>query len=262
MSLSIFKKLAAKDIILATLLILLIPSALFVGWEKVILQTVICAFVTISLDLGINFLKKTKYFFPKAGLLTGLIVALVLPIGVNPLIAAFAALVAIFSKQFIKIGRNHIFNPATFGLVVAAVLFKIPLGWWGDNLIWLTIPLGMLAVLQARKELQVIGFVATYVLIEYLFIKLYIPNDITALKTAFETNSWFFALFMVPEPMTSLLPYRLSPIFGFIAASAGINLSLIKFTPISNNSLLLGLLVANAVAFIYLFLQRREAKGH
>jgi|SRR3990167_3280138 len=94
MPLSIFKKLAAKDIILATLLILLITSVSFVGWNKVILQTIVCIFSAATLDLRINFLKRTKYFFPKAGLITGLIVALVLPIGVNPLIAGFAALVA------------------------------------------------------------------------------------------------------------------------------------------------------------------------
>lgn len=259
MPLSIFYKLTAKDIILTTLLILLIPSSLVVGWEKVIFQTLICVFVAVTFDLGINSVKKVKYFFPKAGLITGLIVAMVLPIGVSPLVAAIAALAAILSKHFLKIGRNHIFNPATFGLISAALLFQIPFGWWGDRLIWLTIPLGILAVIRARKELQVIGFVATYIFIQYLFIKLNIQNDTDALKSAIATNSWFFTLFMVPEPMTSLLPYRLTVFFGFFAASTALSLSFAGITAISDNSLLLGLLLANLISFLYLYFRRGSA---
>jgi len=254
-------KLAPKEVILLSLLIILVVSSLVVGVEKVWLQTLTTCFVCVALDIILNFVKKTKFFFPKAGLITGLILALVLPLGVNPLIAAFASTFSVTSKQLLRLERHHIFNPATFGLVTSGLLFKIPFGWWGDTIPWLVVLLGLVVVIRARKELQVLGFVITYTIIQYLFLKTSSSlSDLEVLKTALATNSWFFALFMVPEPMTSLLPFRLSPVFGFIAAAAGINLSLVKFSPISNNSLLLGLLVANLIAFIYFYLQRREAR--
>ena len=254
-------KLTPKDVILLSLLVILVSSSLVVGIEKIWLQTLVTCFVCIALDVVLNFVKKTKFFFPKAGLITGLILSLVLPLEVYPLIAAFAAVVAIASKHLLRLERHQIFNPATFGLVASGLLFKIPFGWWGDSIPWLVVLLGIVTVLRTRKEIQVLGFVVTYTTIQYFFTK----NSgsiagFEVLQTALATNSWFFALFMVPEPVTSRLPFRLSPAFGFIAASAGINLALIKFSPISNNSLLLGLLVANLIAFIYFYLQRRESR--
>ena len=254
-------KLAPKDVILLSLLIILVVSSLVVGIEKVWLQILVTCSVCITLDIILNFVKKTRYFFPKAGLITGLILALVLPLEVNPAVATFASVAAISSKQLLRLERRHIFNPATFGLVAAGLLFKIPFGWWGDSIPWLVILLGLITVVRTRKELQVLGFVVTYTIIQYFFLKNSNTNsELELLKTAFATNSWFFALFMVPEPVTSRLPFRLSPVFGFIAAAAGFNLALVKFTPISNNSLLLGLLVTNLIAYIYFYLQRRESR--
>ena len=256
-----FLKLAPKDVILLSLLVILVSSSLVVGIEKTWLQILVTCFVCIALDVALNFVKKTKFFFPKAGLITGLILSLVLPLEVNPLIAAFAAVVAIASKHLLRLERQQIFNTATFGLVASGLLFKMPFGWWGDSIPWLVILLGLVMVIRTRKELQVFGFVVTYTIVQYFFLKNSNTNsDLEILKTALATNSWFFALFMVPEPVTSRLPFRLSPVFGFIAAAAGFNLALVKFTPISNNSLLLGLLVTNLIAYIYFYLQRRESR--
>ncbi|OGY31803.1 MAG: hypothetical protein A3A57_02835 [Candidatus Woykebacteria bacterium RIFCSPLOWO2_01_FULL_41_12] len=258
---SLLNKLAPKDVILISLLIILVPSVFAVDISLVWLQVVVSCSVAIASDITLNFLKKTKFFFPKAGLITGLIIALVLPLSVNPLIALFASLIAILSKQLIRLERHHIFNPATFGLVASGLFFKIPFGWWGDSIPWLVILLGIVTIIRAKKELQTAGFIVTYVLVQYLFLRTSASGDLVSLKIALGTIPWFFAFFMVPEPMTSLFPYRLTPLFGFIAALAAINLSLIKFTPISNNSLLLGLLLANLVAFGYFYLQRRETKA-
>lgn len=256
-----FLKLTSKDVMLLSLLVIFAGSSLVVGVDKIWIQSLLTCSVCVVLDVTLNFLKKTRYFFPKAGLITGLILALVLPLGVSPAIAIFACVVAIASKQFMRLERHHLFNPATSGLVAAGLVFKIPFGWWGDSLPWLIILLGIVTVVRVRKELQVLSFVITYTIIQYFFLKTSSSLlDLEALKIALGTNSWFFALFMVPEPMTSLIPFRLSPVFGFIVAAAGINLSLVKFTPISNNSLLLGLLTANLIAFLYLYLQRRKSK--
>lgn len=260
-NLPFLNKLTPKDVILLSLLIIIVPSAFLAGFSSVWLQISISCSVAAVADIGLNFFKKTKFFLPKAGLITGLIVALVLPIGVSPLLAAVTSLIAILSKQFIRAQRHHIFNPAALGLVVSGLIFKTPFGWWGDAVPLLVVPLGVVIVLRARKELQAIGFISTYALIQYLFIRPASSSELDALRAAIGTSSWFFTFFMLPEPMTSLLPYRLTPIFGFITAAAAINLSLIKFTPISNNSFLLGLLFANLIAFGYFYLQRKEAKA-
>jgi len=255
---SFLRNLTPKDLVLALLIVVAVFSSFQVGVVRIIPQVVVGCFTAAFVDMGINYLKKTRFFFPKASLISGLIVALVLAPGSSPLVTAVAASTAIASKQFLKYKRRHIFNPASFGLVTAALIFGIYFGWWGDNLQWLVIVLGIVLVLKVRKGLQVGSFIITSIVLQFLFLKASAPEALDSLKTAFGASSWFFTFFMVSEPMTSIMPYRSTALFGLAAAVAGFSLSFVKVSLISNNSLVLGLLSANFLAFGYRYLKEKE----
>lgn len=95
--------------------------------------------------------------------------------------AGFAAFSAIVSKKLLRLGGKHIFYLASFGLVLTAFLFDIHLGWWGDKLPLVVIVLGAITILRAKKDLQVITFLTSYIILEFIFLRLSITDNLAAL---------------------------------------------------------------------------------
>lgn len=197
----------------------------------------------VSLDYILHKLGGSKPKFgalPQSGLITSLIVSVLMPLDINPFITVLAVSLAIGSKHYLRFGGEHIFNPAAFGVTFTALLFKHPLGWWPDAYIWLVILLGILNVWRVKKYWQVLGFAVIY---SGLLVMLF-----GAKLTGIESLPWFFILFMLPEPVTSLQGRNKSLAFGAITA-----LFVIFFTSIralGPVALTLGLLSANMTRFI------------
>jgi len=255
------QKLLSSDVILISLLIILIPSASSVGIFNILPQVIIGVFIAVLFELLSTYIKKERYYFPETAVITGLIIAMVLPVGTNPMVTIVATVIAITIKQFVNFKKLSMFNPIAYSLFVTATIFNIKLGWWGDTFPLLVIILGAIVVFKAKKGWQAFSFVISYIILEALFIKSAGSGVSTALKNAIVTNSWLFTFFLVSEPGKMVRSLKLKVSFGVIVALVAINLSTIKLGIISNNSLLLGLLLANLITFFYLYLGEKESKS-
>ena len=86
----------------------------------------------VIFDLSTTWIRDHKIYFPSASLVTGFLIGLIIDPSKPWWIIALVCLLASFSKQFIKIGpRQHILNPAAFGVMVASLIFRTPVAWWG-----------------------------------------------------------------------------------------------------------------------------------
>ncbi len=139
-------------------------------------------------------------------------------------ILALAGLVAIASKYVIAINKQHVFNPAAFGVFFTGIVFGFYSTWWVGNIA--TLPLvvigGLLlirkisrfrfiavffaaftAFLMAMSMIQGLGFAMAVQNIVYVFLHTEIP---------------FFAAVMLIEPITAPKRFSMQIIFAAIAA--------------------------------------------
>lgn len=199
--------------------------------------------VGLALDYILHYLQNTtlKGKFPESGLITSLIVTVLMPLQVAPPIAIGSIILAILSKHFVRYGGEHVFNPASFGVVVVSLFTPFPLAWWPDGYIWLAILLGVVNLWRTRKYFQAITFLAVYLV--FLFT---IVNDS---KIALLSLPFFFACFMLPEPVTSEGGIKGQIFFGL---SASVGAIIATYIPaISMASLPAGLMLANLTRYLW-----------
>ncbi len=186
----------------------------------------------------------------QSALITSSIVTVLMPPDIPYYVPVAAVLLAIASKHFLLHGKRHVFNPAAFGVVITAAAFGFSLGWWPDSFVWLAIALGLLNVWRVRKFPQVLAFLAAYAVLTFAANGSLPAGPLAAADLGVQTVPlalpFFFALFMLPEPVTSLQPRAQQVEFGLVAALAGF---LATFVPVlSGAAILWGLLVANVYA--------------
>ncbi|GEM_PF-1610034 len=199
--------------------------------------------VGLALDYFLHYFHATerKQKFPESGLITSLIVSVLMPLSVDWRIAVASVCLAILSKHFIRFRGEHVFNPASFGVLVVSLFVAFPLAWWPDGYIWLAIILGLLNLWRTRKYAQAVSFLVPY--FAFLFI---INQDVTI---AALTLPFFFICFMLPEPVTSQGGWRGQITFGLIA---GIGAILVSYAPqIGSAALPAGLLLANLSRYLW-----------
>ena len=193
-----------------------------------------------ALDYLLHRLQKTSQTgYPRSGLISVLIVTTLLPLDIGVLSAAAIGILAIASKHFIRTKNVHIFNPAAFGACAGVLLFGIPVGWWADSFAWLALLLGIVNVWRIRKFWQVGSFLASYVLLNLIVNGSFLLQP----KHLLVTLPWFFMLFMLPEPKTSLRGKKTEIAFGAVVATATTAYQFVRI--ISGAPLLFGLLSAN-----------------
>lgn len=192
----------------------------------------------------------------QSALITSSIVTVLLPPGVNLGVAALAVTLAIGSKHFLLVGtgaasgaKRHVFNPAGFGVAVTAALFGYALGWWPDSYVWLAVAFGLLNVWRVRKFPQVISYAVVYLVLATL-VAGFPTGSLTYSGLAHQSLPvalpYFFILFMLPEPMTSLQPRWSQIQFGALAALAAFGVS---YVPVLGGAAVIwGLLAANVFA--------------
>lgn len=146
-------------------------------------------------DLVFLKFKKIRLFFPWAAVVTGLILALVLLPETLVGTRLLAAALAIFSKNFLRIKRKHLFNPAAWGLWLIS-FFPGNVAWWIDGS-----PLALklflfAAVLSLLGPLKKIG-------LSLLFLVLAALGRFWLGLPVWPPVFIFFPLIMLPEPRTS-----------------------------------------------------------
>lgn len=199
---------------------------------------VTCVVFTIFFDLVLTYLKSKTLFMPWAALVTGLIIALVInPNALWYQVAIICAL-AMASKNFLRIGGKHIFNPAAAGLFLGGVIFNLPISWWGvSNLpfFFLLLLPAYVSVWRLRRFGSILSFLIVY-------------NVLSGFKILFDPTTLFFALVMLPEPMTSPFDFKKQVFYGTIVAIAAVILS--RF-PIFADVLIPALLLGNIFNFFF-----------
>lgn len=195
---------------LAFCLVAIYASTLFNKFLPLyIFYLIYCVGLTVFFDLLFMKLKKTASFIPWAGVVSGIIIALLANPKLSAYIIVLASFLSMFSKHFLIIHGRHIFNPAAFGLFFSHLIFKENISWWGvsfqkfgfdlKHLIFFVILLfpAYVSVMRLRRYRIIAAFLIMYVLL-LSFIGLSLN-----LSPPFDSTLLFFALVMLPEPMTS-----------------------------------------------------------
>lgn len=200
---------------------LLIFSGFYLKFPERILSGFGIVALYCVLDLLWTKIRDKLWYLPVSSLISGFILALV-AIPSPPFWFLFVApFLAVFSKQFIKWpGKRHIFNPASFALIVLS-FFTPAVSWWG--VAWGKIPLtivglaGLIILYRQKRFHETLAF-----LISYLFFLaiLFLWNDVVV-KDLFkflypqliDGTTIFFATVMLIEPLTSQFPTQKNRIF-------------------------------------------------
>lgn len=204
-------------------------------------------FLMTILDVVYTRIRFKKWYWPSASVVTGLLIGLIIDPKEPLWIIGLAVFLAFISKQFIGTGlRQHIFNPAAFGIMTVSLAFGAPVAWWGvawGKLPFLILIPAMIRILWRMRRLWLpIGFLAVY--FAYYLI-LFDPKS--AVLALIDGSLLLFALVMLPEPITSPVVGRSKYVFGSIVALVSIGLSYSKISP---EVFLPALLLANLGAFL------------
>lgn len=217
------------------------------GVTNTLPQLVVGGAVAGLIDFFYHGLVKKHWFFPLSATISGLICALVLPVD-KPVAVGLAAALAMIIKRALVIQDRHIFNPAAIGSVLVARWQGLALGWWGESFVWVTIILGLGNIIKIHRYPQVLSALVSYTVALYLSRLSITYVNSSALVETLQDIPWFFLLYMVPEPKTSLRPVVHQLIFGLVVGLTSVGFS---YTPFRDYTLIYSLLTANLVATFF-----------
>lgn len=198
---------------------------------------VICVVFTVFFDLVLTYLKSKTFFIPWSALVTGLIIALIIsPNALWYQVAVICAL-AMAGKNFLRINNRHLFNPAALGLFLGGIFFNLDVSWWGVSAVVFLILLlpGYVSFYKMRRFGSILSFLVFY-------------NLLSGFKLLLDPTTIFFALVMLPEPMTSPFDLKKQILYGAIVATAALVLS---YFPIFPDVLIPALLLGNVFNFSF-----------
>ncbi len=176
---------------------------------------------------------------PESVLITILILALVItPFGWGDAAAAgyavFAAAWAMASKYMLAASRRHWFNPAAFGMALAALALGTSVSWWigGSPLLLVAmLPGGALILLKMRCYDLVLSFAAAVL----ATVALASGGSISALeRVALHSMFLFFAFVMLTEPRTAPTGRARRNVYAFLIGilfAPEVHLGTFYFTP-------------------------------
>lgn len=185
----------------------------------------------VFFDLFFTYLKKRVLFMPFSAIITGLIMGLIINQSAGLFQILTASLISMGLKNFLRIQGRHIFNPVASGLFISSILFSEYIGWWGvsfqkingldlKNLIFFLVLLSPILISAIR--LKKYYLILTYLILNTLLSVILFPgfdNFLTNILIIIVTPSTlFFALVMLPEPMTSPVNYKNQILYGAVVA--------------------------------------------
>jgi Na+-translocating ferredoxin:NAD+ oxidoreductase RnfD subunit len=233
------------------LLILLACAAMaapFEGGGQAAAALVGPVLVATICDAALTRQEKGRWQLPTGAPLTGLFIAMILAVTAPWYVAAIACVAAMLAKRFVRIGREHVFNPAALGLLAVGLWFGAAQDWWGAlaNIpapwMLLLLACGLLLIERLNKLPTVLTFGMIY------FGGWTLLSFIDASRTAemfrppFLQSASFMALFMLTDPPTSPIRHSDQVYYGAAAAIASIASELLGAGQLF---LLIGILIAN-----------------
>lgn len=273
-----------RSYLLASLGALALIAAHAHGVGEVLPQTVIATASAGGLDValrtaatGSGSTPSSAGRIPTGALISGLIVALILPEGQPWYVPLAAASIAIGSKHLLRRQGRNVFNPAAFGITASVLLFSDRLrydhatylegaprmhyaqghlrmddwslllegghGWTGSTSAIAVVILGTILVRRMRRTEIVAAYSATYIALLVGFAVVTGQDLVLRLVLEiFATGVLFFAFIMLTDPATSPRTTRGRAIYGGVTGVLSFVFRLIA-SPVL--FLLLALLVAN-----------------
>jgi Na+-translocating ferredoxin:NAD+ oxidoreductase RnfD subunit len=133
-----------------------------------------------------------------SAIVTGMLIGMLTVPGVDLKIIWLAATCAIASKSLLKFpSGKHIFNPASFGLILTSVFFGNKINWWGFSNPYIVMILGGLILYRLNRLSLVFSYLIFRILSAYIF-----DGNISIVQAMLMPNL-FFAFIMLIEPKTS-----------------------------------------------------------
>lgn len=210
-----------------------------------------------------RFHHKHKLRIPFSAIITGLIVGSVAPHNAPVALAVLASLVAILAKNFVRVRRVNVFNPAALGLIVALALFSMGDEWWAAgsfNVYGVAIslaPILIVSAYQARRLTASLSFAIASVGIAIAANLGYLSSLGGVAALLFSAN-YYMAFIMVAEPKTS--PHKRLPqaVFG-AGVAVGIAVFAMAGAPYPS---LLALLIGNIAYTGYRIRPQKSVHQH
>lgn len=219
--------------------------------------------LTAVFDLLFSMIRGKNFFIPYAALVSGAIIALLLPPTIGVFETISATIIAMAAKNFIRIQNRHIFNPAALGLLAAAVFFdktsiSPAISWWAvswqypkiDNLssiiyyLILFTPFYVSAA-SLRRYWTILTFLGTSTVLNQI-----INDRSSIIHIISDPTLVFFSIVMLPEPVTTPVNRRRQILFGLFVGIVSWALSsrVFNFIP---DPLIVALLLGNLLFFRY-----------
>jgi Na+-transporting NADH:ubiquinone oxidoreductase subunit NqrB len=170
----------------------------------------------------------------KSALITGLGLSLLMKAN-HPILFLCAAFLSIGMKFITKRNGKHLWNPANFGIVTAAMLSGevwISPGQWGSSaLIMFIVGTAGLAVLSNIKRLETgLAFLLTFAILEYCRTVMYLGWELDVFLLKLSTGSlWLFSFFMITDPMTTPNHQKLRVVWAIAVGATSFYLANFKF---------------------------------
>ena len=220
-----------------------------------------CVILNVAFDLLLTYIKKRTFFIPYAAIATGLIMSLIINQSANLLEIAFGAALAMGLKNFLRISERHIFNPVASGLFLYGLIFNQYIGWWGvsfqkitqlnlEDLIFFLVLLSpaYISFFRLKKYYSILSYIAINAFISQIFFPVSADVFLNTFSLILNPPTLFFALVMLPEPMTSPVKPLNQILYGGLVAIVPFMFSLIPLS-FAFDPLLFGLLLGNLIFF-------------
>jgi Na+-transporting NADH:ubiquinone oxidoreductase subunit NqrB len=175
--------------------------------------------------------------------------------------AVFASLWAMAAKYMLSVGRRNVFNPAAFGVALAALALGSSVSWWIGGSVYL-LPLVVAGGILILLKMNAAEMISTFVIADLLTVALTAPagNPLKSVSDiVFHSMFFFFGFVMLTEPRTAPLGRGNRLIYGAlvgVAFAPEVHLGAWYTTPE------LALLIGNAFAALTYVQRRREAANY
>lgn len=243
-----------RFLIIAALILSFFGVISYTWWHLLVNLVLLILFCLLSNLLFAKVLRvKTNY---ESQYITAEILALIVG-PLNPItdwwILAAVSFLAMASKYIFVYKKQHIFNPAGFGVLASALLLEQGASWWVGNMY--TMPLVLIGGFLIARKLRwfhlLLSFFISYfaALIISLTLQGLDTNTILLAIKNLVVNSplLFFATIMLVEPITAPKGKNWRIVYGALVAL--FNVGLQYFWPNYGYSIETGLLLGNLVSF-------------
>lgn len=197
------------------LIFLLVMATAFSAFGILPFNPVAIVFSAVFLNLVCWAVNTTfaRIFEVQTNLESVYITALILTLIMTPassiqdaLVLGGVAVLAVASKYILAIRKKHIFNPAAFGAVMAAVILHSGASWWMGTAWMIPFVLvgGLLIARKVKRFSLVLSYFTTTTII-ILVTSIFSGNDVLAVlkNLIFDSPLFFFAFVMLTEPQTT-----------------------------------------------------------